>query len=268
MKKEVTKILWGAALTMFCGTANAQLTCTQTPDCASLGYNKTAAQCTHGGVKCPFDSTKMFCLKNTSAYNFQLKVPATLYNIVYSDGSHAANYTASKTKWPIGVVGLLHDNMGRNRGLIVSKDQPITGTYAEAIEFCNNYSIIGTNPGDWRLPTAEELLLMAGDYRFDYTYGIKSTLHTQIDNKLMAMRRGERFLYSYSVNYPTSGLPDYMTGTANNYNRYIGYDYWTTDDCYANPTTSGVYVTLNVQNAIYLCVPKANKLHFRCVMDF
>ena len=37
----------------------AQAVCVATPDCASLGY--TASSCASGGVKCPWDTSKLFC---------------------------------------------------------------------------------------------------------------------------------------------------------------------------------------------------------------
>ena len=36
-------------------------TCTQTPDCETMGYIYTADECPNGGVKCPFDISKYFC---------------------------------------------------------------------------------------------------------------------------------------------------------------------------------------------------------------
>ena len=33
--------------------------CVPTPDCEELGY--TATECSEGGVKCPWDTTKLFC---------------------------------------------------------------------------------------------------------------------------------------------------------------------------------------------------------------
>ena len=55
----------GAALFLLPHTALGQtsdITCTAAPDCASLGYTKSVDQCPDGGMKCPFDSSKMFCV--------------------------------------------------------------------------------------------------------------------------------------------------------------------------------------------------------------
>lgn len=39
--------------------------CTIAPDCAALGYTQTS--CPDGGVKCPWDTSKMFCKKGEAA---------------------------------------------------------------------------------------------------------------------------------------------------------------------------------------------------------
>ena len=130
------KILLGGALAaMLPFSASAEITCTATPDCASLGYSKTAAECPSGGVKCPFNSNLMFCLKNTTAYNFQLQVPTKLYNVVYHDGSTSTSYSYNANKTPIGIVAYIYPKSGNTHGIIMSREQPIVGTYAEAIEY-------------------------------------------------------------------------------------------------------------------------------------
>ena len=40
----------------------SNITCTAAPDCASLGYTKSIDQCPDGGMRCPFDQSKMFCV--------------------------------------------------------------------------------------------------------------------------------------------------------------------------------------------------------------
>ena len=41
-------------------TSTVKAECTPTPDCASIGY--TATSCTGGNLKCPFDTSKLFCI--------------------------------------------------------------------------------------------------------------------------------------------------------------------------------------------------------------
>lgn len=54
-------IVFNATLAITAGVAvPVYAACMPAPDCASLGY--TAASCPNGGVKCPFDTSKWFCL--------------------------------------------------------------------------------------------------------------------------------------------------------------------------------------------------------------
>ena len=79
----------GAALFLLPHTALGQtsdITCTAAPDCASLGYTKSVDQCPAGGMKCPFDSSKMFCV-SAGNMDFVFKNPIAVGHIVYSDGT-------------------------------------------------------------------------------------------------------------------------------------------------------------------------------------
>ncbi len=68
MKKEVIKkksflLILLAEISLFPLSAQA-LDCTATPDCASMGYTKSASDCKNKlTVKCPTDSSKLFCKK-------------------------------------------------------------------------------------------------------------------------------------------------------------------------------------------------------------
>lgn len=123
-------------------SASADITCTATPDCASLGYSKTAAECPSGGVKCPFNSNLMFCLKNTTAYNFQLQVPTALYNVVYHDGSTSASYSYNANKTPIGIVAYIYPKSGNKHGIIMSREQPIVGSDTKNNHTTNEHELL------------------------------------------------------------------------------------------------------------------------------
>ena len=61
MRKEMLITVAGMAL--LAGTADVRAACIPTEDCASLGYKYTAAQCPDGGIACPFDTSKFFCME-------------------------------------------------------------------------------------------------------------------------------------------------------------------------------------------------------------
>ena len=74
----------------------AQAVCTPAPDCASLGYKMTAADCTGQiTVKCPTDTSKVFC-------KVKAKEEVETAAILYGDGTVASGIVTGKT--PIGVV--------------------------------------------------------------------------------------------------------------------------------------------------------------------
>ena len=62
MNRKSALILSGVLGTFFSTSAIAALNCTASPDCASLGYTMSAADCTDGvKVACPTDTSKVFC---------------------------------------------------------------------------------------------------------------------------------------------------------------------------------------------------------------
>ena len=79
-------------------TSGAQaLECTPTPDCGSLGYTKTEADCQGADVvlKCPTDTSKISCWT-------QLEERVMVGAILYGDGTVSSDLISGKS--PIGVV--------------------------------------------------------------------------------------------------------------------------------------------------------------------
>lgn len=94
MKKSCL-IIFGSVLSLSgIPSSNAALNCTAAPDCASLGYTMTAADCIDGvKVACPTDPSKVFC-----------KTGCTVGSFLFSDGQcHALDNPPQGVK-AIGVV--------------------------------------------------------------------------------------------------------------------------------------------------------------------
>ncbi len=111
--------------------ANAE--CTPAPDCASIGYTQTS--CETISLKCPFDTSKLFCLPCDSSFQYTCdasneygdgtscnnkyqaccKTDCVVGAIYYSDKTCSSCVNNSKT--PVGVV--IKDNE-----LIMSLDNP------------------------------------------------------------------------------------------------------------------------------------------------
>ena len=65
--RGMTFVLWIlVSSTSMTGTVKAE--CVPTQDCASIGYTETS--CETQAVKCPFDTSKLFCLPCDSSYQY------------------------------------------------------------------------------------------------------------------------------------------------------------------------------------------------------
>ncbi len=88
---------------LLCGLGSsevqADMTCTQAPDCASLGYNQTEAECaSKPSLKCPFDTSKYYCKKTPVVDG------CTVGSFIYADKSCSSTYQSSRT-----LVGIVFD---------------------------------------------------------------------------------------------------------------------------------------------------------------
>lgn len=285
----------GLGLLISAATASAvDVNCTKAPDCATLGYNKTATDCPKGGVKCPFDSNKMFCLKNTAAYDFQITQAVKLYDVVYHDGTTSTS-TSVSGKTPIGIVYYVQPDGKNLHGLIMSLEQPMVGTRQEAIDYCAGYVTKGTNVGDWRLPNVTEMLRMGNEY----SQGNLNTKYWDLQQKLALiynaepLKHGNRTFYYWRPNNKYS--PKYF-GNINNSSNLIGYGlfstmvggeynsgsandtltdgcstvpaYWTISD-YPTGSNNAYYVMIVNEANNYIKNDNKNKNgHFRCILQF
>ena len=190
------KILISLSL-MFAGYAQAQ-TCIPTPDCAGLGYTETS--CSGAFLRCPFDTSKMFCASSSGSGGGGATPESggcLVGMIYYSDGSCSTGLDSSKTA--IGVVvednayvmskptsmtwasntstdvssmtnfssgdAAKGDYLGKlNTAAIVAAYSSDT-TSNNAAKYCNSYSTAGTSAGQWYLPAAGEIVdFVSGNY--------------------------------------------------------------------------------------------------------
>ena len=191
-------VMWWGLAESEAQTSSTEIACTETPDCATLGYTKNSTQCPDGGIKCPFDGTKMFCVSGEALdYVFQNQV--TLYDVAYSDGTSSSTYNSNKQA--IGLVFHVHDTPEKNHAWLVSLEQFTASTRAEAVKKCAGYSVKGTKAGDWHLADAGELLLMGkGNGTSDHYAGI--------NNALKKIPGAEPLGTSYNPHYCASGTAD------------------------------------------------------------
>ena len=100
MKKTNSNILLTALGLIFSSANSFATECTPAPDCASLGYSKTATDC-EGlvSIKCPFDTSKMACF---AAEECKVEQNVSVGAILYGDGTVSSELISGKQ--PIGVV--------------------------------------------------------------------------------------------------------------------------------------------------------------------
>ena len=184
---------------LFCllsGVTHAE--CVPTPDCASIGYTETS--CDGDALKCPFDTSKLFCVPCDSSYKYTCSgdnitggvgsacggkyvscscanggafnngscpQSCTVGMIYYSDKSCSSTYDSTKT--PIGVV--VKDNelvLSRRSGFVMT-----WGTYGRELSLNNLTEYQARNNFNGKSNTAtiiaEDSGAVAAKYCNDYT---------------------------------------------------------------------------------------------------
>ena len=195
---STTMVMWWGLAESEAQTSSTEIACTETPDCATLGYTKTASQCPDGGIKCPFDGNKMFCVSGESIdYTYQNTL--TLYDIAYSDGTTSQTYNSNKLA--IGLIYYIHPNGKRDHGWMISLEQFPANTRAEAIKRCAGFSTKGTRAGDWHLPDMAEIMMMSAGNDATNEY-------TNLNNAIKKVPGSAQLGSSYNLHYCMSGAAD------------------------------------------------------------
>lgn len=146
MKPQLMSLLMGGItlLAVPAGAADETINCTATPNCADLGYTKNADSCPDGGIKCPFDENKMFCLRSADL-GFQIKNDVKAGDILYTDGTSSATYTKGK-----GVVGLvIRAHPGNPRHALVLTNPYVCNSDKDAIQRLLSLCSGGLGKGIW-----------------------------------------------------------------------------------------------------------------------
>lgn len=123
--------------------------CSTTNNCSELGYTQSTADCPIESVKCPYDTSKVFCLKPEGAFG----------NYYYSKGT---------------IIGVIIPNTN----MIMDLDS--TGLYnqSSAISSCSSKKV---GNKIWVLPTEEEFRQIASELTSVNT-SLKAIESTEIDD--------------------------------------------------------------------------------------
>lgn len=132
------KNLYGASIIALAFSFSSQAlaqTCSTPPDCKTLGFTKTAADCSGKTIlKCPFNQAQVYCPGSEE------------YSRTYNVGD---SYLASGI-----VVGKVYkvDSTKMHGTIVLSASK--YGTKADALNYCNSLSLGGMI---WNLPTSKDM---------------------------------------------------------------------------------------------------------------
>lgn len=141
-KLSLNLLAAGFSLAYF--TAFAQAACVSN-DCSALGYNKSESACSGDIIRCPFDTSKVFCKEK----EIDVTVPCTTIGAIFNnDKTCTPTIVADKT--PVGIV---YGN-GQIINIYGTEGQKIS--WENANKQCQNLTV-GINVKGWRLPTVNEL---------------------------------------------------------------------------------------------------------------
>lgn len=143
--KNIIKSFFATTIIAYSGIANAQ-TCTVAPTCETLGYNQTVAECKGvETVKCPFDTTKVFCGTVPPIYSVGDRYDPE-YDIAETTDSPANTYISGIYGYQNPCYAIVVMNY--------SYSDTSKHTYAFAEARCKSSTKYGL---DWRLPTSSGL---------------------------------------------------------------------------------------------------------------
>lgn len=198
IEKNYKMSLLTISFSLFANSAMAQ-TCGIAPSCESMGYTQTADNCatTIDILRCPLDLSKMFCIsehsgdpceigyilnsdKTCSKFYQSEKIPI---GIVFDKEQRLAvalgdapgsmelapNWKESDKVSGMSDCSVYDENMPKmltcnpngkeNTSKLIAKYGDSIGY---AVGYCANYVTLGTNKGDWYLPSFAEIAKMYG----------------------------------------------------------------------------------------------------------
>lgn len=125
-------------------------------------------------------------------------------DVFYSDGTFSSTITEDANKLPIGLVYWV--GKGKDHGLIMSLKQPADMNYTDAYKHCNNYEVLGTDPGSWRLPDFPELIMMGNEI----WNGVKNNKFTILNDKLSKISIAQKLVNGNYIAYTQSSAGNYV----------------------------------------------------------
>lgn len=153
-------------------------------------------------------------------------------DIMYHDRTFTATYIgASSAKMPIGLVYWTYPS--KDHGYVMALNQPVDDTWAQASDYCQNFTTLNTKVGDWRLPDLQELIPMG-----------KQSWNKIGDDKFNVLNKKLATITGVGEALKTGNYHSHTTGNA------------------------GVLVNLSTGAIINGNSTNKDTQHFRCIMQF
>lgn len=211
MKQYLLPIIIGSLSFMPDLAIAADVNCTATPDCTTLGYTKSADSCPDGGIKCPFDSSRMFCLRSADL-GFRFKNDVKAGDYVYKDGTTSSTYTKGK-----GMLGIaLRVHPGNPRHALVLKI-PTHATDAGCRPIFQHAAMAACGDG-WEAGVYGTGTYLAGIGELSEISPSGGNMLSTIKSRLYAMT-GSNYLY-FCENSGSSSSYYYVSSTQKNSSSY------------------------------------------------
>lgn len=114
-------------------------------DCSALGYTKTESYCDGDIIRCPFDTSKVFCKEK----EIDVTIPCTTIGAIYNNDKTCTSLIVTG-KTPVGII------YGDGQIINIFGTEGDDHNWEDANKQCNNL-LTGINTKGWRLPTMAEL---------------------------------------------------------------------------------------------------------------
>ena len=185
--KTQSKDIFKLVLYIFVSSSSiAKAECTPTPDCASIGYSATS--CEGKFARCPFDTSKLFCLPCDSSY----KYTCTQNHMIGGVGNSCANKYASCN---------CYDNYSFHNGECISDCTIGKFYYTDTTcssEIDNNKTLLGIVVKDFELIISPTITTMSWS---PDKYDINTILNQGDGNKMIENTNGQANTFAITTHY-------------------------------------------------------------------
>ncbi len=230
-----------SAFGLILSTTNSYaIDCTPTPDCATLGYTKTASDCSGvAAIKCPFDTSKVFCEKEQLT-----KTCDKIGDILYGDGTCAVS--ADNLDPNLTPIGIVFDVSGRlaialtdvkKDGTAGSEKMSWSSGYCDTpnLDNCNNTNTVITSCGLNGRSNTDAILATNGGCGGTTTAALAVNTYSINGCNKDFCKQGKWFLPSmkelYTIYVNKTTMTNVLTKLGSKASKFMDDYYWSSTEC-------------------------------------